>query len=97
MEAKSAMAEEQRKHKAICSTGSIEMLNAHQLRALREINRSGWQLLFVRASLFQEPVVVIVGPRSEVYATLEHDGQVNMAPDLALRESDWRMLSSKAS
>ena len=92
-----AMTDERRKHKAICRTVRIEMLNAHQLRALRDINRLDWQLLFVRTSLFQDPVVVIVDPRGEVYATLEHDGQVNMTPDLSLQESDWSILNSKAS
>ena len=74
-----------------------KLLNPHQLRALRDIESSGWRLLFVRTSLFQAAVVVIVSSEGDIFATLEHDGQVNMTPDLSLRGIDLPILDRQAS
>ena len=63
-----------------------EILNQHQMRALRQIERFGWQLHFVRRPLFQEPVPVIIGPGGEKFAILESDGRINMQPDSAFRK-----------
>jgi hypothetical protein len=64
------------------------LLSRHQLRALREMESSGWRLLFVRTSLFQAPEIVITNSEGDVVGTLEHDGQLNLTPDLAVREGD---------
>jgi hypothetical protein len=77
---------ERRKHKVPVSDNLHELLNQHQMRALREIETFGWRLHFVRRSLFQDPLAVIIGPEGDRFATLEHDGRINMTPDSDLRK-----------
>lgn len=77
---------ERRKHKAPVADDLYELLNQHQMRALRQIETFGWRLHFVRRSLFQEPVAVLIGPEGDRFATLEHDGRINMTPDSDLRK-----------
>jgi hypothetical protein len=56
------------------------------MRALRHIKTFGWQLHFVRRSLFQEPVVVIISPEGDRFATLGYDGRIDMTPDTDFRK-----------
>lgn len=77
---------ERRKHKEPLPNNLDGHLNHHQRRALRHIETFGWQLHFVRKSLFQEPVVVIISGEGDRLATLEHDGRINMTPDTDLRK-----------
>jgi hypothetical protein len=79
---------ERRKNKSSVMENLDELLNQHQQRGLRYVEQSGWELFCVRTSLFQEPVVIIVNSENDIFAALEHDGEMNMAPDLALREDD---------
>jgi hypothetical protein len=79
---------ERRRGQAAVREKPEELLNPHQRRALREIESTGWQLLFVRTSLFRAPVVIIANPENDILATLEYDGQMNMTPDLSLRKDD---------
>jgi hypothetical protein len=81
-----ASLKERRKHKVPQSDNLDELLNQHQMRALCHIKTFGWQLHFVRRSLFQDPVVVIISPEGDRFATLEHDGRINMTPDTDLRK-----------
>jgi hypothetical protein len=78
--------EERRKHKVPLPNNLDELLNQHQMRALRHIETFGWQLHLVRRSLFHEPVAVIISPEGDRFATLEHDGEINMTPDTDLRK-----------
>jgi hypothetical protein len=77
--------QERPNHKVPDSDKSHKLLNQHQMRALRHIEAFGWRLYFVRRSLFNEPVAVIISPEGDRFATLEHDGQINMTPDTDLR------------
>jgi hypothetical protein len=81
-----ASRKERRTHKARLPDDLVELLNQHQMSALRQIETFGWKLHFVRRSLFQEPIVAILSPEGDMLATLERDGRINMAPDLALRK-----------
>ena len=83
----SAFPNERRKLKATPVSENLEeLLNQHQMRALHQIKTFGWQLHFVRRSLFQDPVAVIISPEGDRFATLEHDGRINMTPDTDLRK-----------
>lgn len=64
------------------------LLSQHQIRALNRIESSGWRVFCVRTSLFQDPVIVVVNSEGDVFATLEHDGELNLTPELALRKDD---------
>jgi hypothetical protein len=81
-----ASRKERRKHKVFIAENLEELLNQHQMRALRQIESFGWQLHFVRRSLFQNPVAVIISPEGDRFATLEHDGRIDMTPDTDLRK-----------
>ena len=63
-----------------------ELLNEHQMQALRHIESFGWQLHFVRRPSFQEPVPVILGPNGDRFAILERDGRINVTHDLNVRK-----------
>jgi len=77
---------ERRTHKVPISDDLDELLNQDQMRALHHIKTFGWHLYFVRRSLFQKPVAVIISPQGDRFATLEHDGRINMTPDTDLRK-----------
>jgi len=80
---------ERRNNRAPALENLSDFLNQHQRRALRYLESSGWKLFCVRTSLFQESEVVIVNSDGDMFAILEHDGEMNIAPDLSLRKEDW--------
>lgn len=63
-----------------------ELLNEHQMQALRHIESFGWQLHFVRRPSSQEPIAVILGPKGDKFAILERDGRINVTHDLNVRK-----------
>ena len=77
---------DKRKNMAPIPDNIDELLNQKQLFTLRQIQKFGWQLHFVRRPLFQDPVPVILSPAGDKFATLEGDGRINMIPDSALRK-----------
>ena len=64
----------------------LDVLNDHQLMSLHQIENFGWQLLCMRRSENQQPVVVIVSANGKRFATLESDGRVEINSELKLRE-----------
>jgi len=63
-----------------------DVLNDVQMLALRQIERFGWQLRFVRKPLFQEPVPVVFSADGDKIGILEEDGRINMEADIKVRE-----------
>jgi len=63
-----------------------ESLSHLQLLALRQIERFGWYLKFVRRPLFQEQTAVVFSAEDNKICLLENDGKINMQPDLQVRE-----------
>lgn len=61
-------------------------LSHPQLLALRQIERFGWTLKFVRRPLFQEQVAVVFSAEGNKIGLLEKDGRVNLEPDIEVRE-----------
>lgn len=61
------------------------LLNDLQVVALNQIEGYGWQLMFIRRPLFQEPVAVVVDGQGKKVGVLETDGQINMDPNIQLR------------
>lgn len=86
---------ERRKNKERCIWNFSELLNPHQMSALKSIESSGWQLFCVRTSIFQEPVVVVINADGDAFATLEYDGELDLTPDLSFRKDDfqWRRVA----
>ncbi|NOX43367.1 MAG: hypothetical protein GXP19_06500 [Gammaproteobacteria bacterium] len=63
-----------------------EELSHPQLLSLRQIERFGWYLKFVRRPLFQERVAVVFSAEENKIGLLENDGKINMEPDIQVRE-----------
>jgi hypothetical protein len=62
------------------------MLNKHQSATLREMEKSGWKILFIRNHLFQ-PVTTVLGRAEDgAVVVLEEDGSINEKHDLAMRK-----------
>ena len=72
-----------------------ELLNRYQQSALHSLMSSGWQLFCVRASLFENPVVIVVNSDGDAFATMEYDGELNFTPDLSLRKDELRVCAAK--
>ena len=62
-----------------------ELLNQKQMRVLRQIEKFGWQLQFVRRPLFQDPIPFILSPKGDKFAILERDGRINVKHNLKIR------------
>lgn len=77
---------DRRKRDAPVVNNTADFLSPHQLRALPQLDALGWKVHFVRTSLFQEPVVVLVSSGGDMYAVLEHDGEINLMPAVSLRK-----------
>lgn len=60
-------------------------LNEAQREELKNIEKFGWGLKFVRRPLFQDPLVVVMHPDGKAVGVLEPDGTLNLEPDLVLR------------
>ncbi|MGM0563539.1 MAG: hypothetical protein ACQES2_04325 [Pseudomonadota bacterium] len=63
-----------------------EFLNMEQKMALNRVSSFGWQLRFVRRPPFQSPTPVVVDPSGNQHAILEEDGEINMEPDITIRD-----------
>ena len=62
-----------------------EFLTDDQRRALKNMERFGWRLAFVRRPLFQEPLVVICDEEETAFSVLQEDGNIDSKPDIILR------------
>jgi len=60
-------------------------LNEDQLMTLRELERFGWELRFVRRPPFQDLVPVVVDGDRRSYSILKADGAIEDNPAIKLR------------
>lgn len=63
-----------------------DVLNQDQIMTLRQIERFGWRLAFVRRPVFQQPIPVVLTGDNQKIGVLEEDGRLNMNPDIKLRK-----------
>ena len=61
-------------------------LNEEQRHALRQLERFGWELKFVRQKLFQEPVAIIFDHDRQHFAEIDANGGLNEKPEFRIRE-----------
>jgi hypothetical protein len=80
------METEKRKGDKPVPDNAAEMLNQLQLLALHKIEGFGWRLQFIRRPLFQDVVAVVVDSGGKKIGVLEEDGEINMNPDIEVRE-----------
>ena len=76
---------ERRQNRFLPSATLREQLNEEQLMTLRELERFGWELKFVRRPLFQDPIPVVTDGDRKVFSILNADGSLNEHPKLTLR------------
>jgi hypothetical protein len=62
-----------------------EVLNELQLLTLKNMERFGWSLAFIRKPLFQESVPVLRHSDSRKFGTIDTDGRLNAHPDINFR------------
>jgi hypothetical protein len=62
------------------------LLNDLQLVTLRELERFGWELKFVRRPHFQPVVPVVSDPDRASFAVLREDGTLDEHPGIVIRE-----------
>lgn len=62
-----------------------EILTQDQMLALHQIEHYGWELIFVRRPLFQNPIPVVLNEKGDRIAVLEEDGRLNLQTDIKLR------------
>ncbi len=62
-----------------------ELLTDEQLNALSGMTYSGWEILFLRRPLFQEPVLVVHKPSDGRIGVLDKDGRFIVQADIDVR------------
>ncbi|HBD13495.1 MAG TPA: hypothetical protein DCZ13_15205 [Porticoccaceae bacterium] len=63
-----------------------DVLNGDQLASLRQMERFGWELRFIRRPLFQERTIVVYSPDGDKIGVMEEDGRINMNADITIRD-----------
>lgn len=70
----------------MCLYDFVEALRYLQRLALRQIERFGWNLKFLRRPLFPERVAVVFNLEDNKIGLLEVDGKIDMQTDIDVRE-----------
>ena len=60
-------------------------LNEEQLLTLRELERFGWELKFMRRRPFEAPIPVVFDGDRKKFGILEPDGTLNENPNFEIR------------
>ncbi|WP_455366102.1 hypothetical protein [Kaarinaea lacus] len=63
-----------------------KLLTASQMVALRSIEGYGWSLQFVRREGLPVPIPVIRGADGVAIGIIDEDGNINMNPDITIRD-----------
>lgn len=63
-----------------------KLLNEDQLMTLRELERFGWELKFIRRPPFQEMIPVVFDGDRKSFSILRVDGTLEDNPGIAIRD-----------
>ncbi|HEV8694725.1 MAG TPA: hypothetical protein VGQ93_11185 [Lysobacter sp.] len=77
---------ERRQDKLLNGAALRAQLNEDQLMTLRELERFGWELKFVRRPPFQELVPVVFDGDRKSFCILKSDGTLEDNPDIKIRD-----------
>lgn len=80
------MEDERRQNKNPVPKNLSKYLNEAQIQELHQVESFGWELMFVRRPLFQEPVAVVVDSSGNIVGVLEKDGTINKEADIIIRK-----------
>ena len=76
---------ERRQDKPAHTTALRAQLNEDQLMTLRDLERFGWELKFVRRPPFQDAVPVVFDADRKTFCVLRSDGTLDDDPGLIIR------------
>jgi hypothetical protein len=76
---------ERRQDKPAVSAALRAQLNDDQLMTLRDLERFGWELKFVRRPPFQDAIPVVFDGDRRTFAVLRADGTLDEQPELVIR------------
>ena len=76
---------ERRQDKPAVSAALRAQLNEDQLMTLRELERFGWELKFVRRPPFQDAIPVVFDGDRKTFAVLRADGTLDEESGLVIR------------
>ena len=76
---------ERRQDKPAQSNSLRAQLNEDQLMTLRDLERFGWELKFVRRPPFQDAVPVVFDADRKSFCVLRPDGTLDDSPGLNIR------------
>ena len=76
---------ERRQDKPAANAALRAQLNDDQLMTLRDLERFGWELKFVRRPPFQESIPVVFDGDRKSFAILRADGTLDENPDIPIR------------
>lgn len=62
------------------------LLTEVQLMALHNVENFGWTLHFIRREGLDKPITVIKGSNGSTIGVIEEDGNLNMNPDIKVRD-----------
>ncbi len=62
------------------------VLSPDQMMTLRQLENFGWEVAFVRRPSQHEKVIVVSSTAQRRIGVLDNDGQLNLEPDIRIRE-----------
>ena len=79
------MDQEKRKGRKPIPDHFKKLLSEEQLDSLRQLERFGWEICFIRMPLFQPLIVVLLNETTHQYGILTEDGQLDTESVLSVR------------
>lgn len=80
------MPDHERRDEVLAALASLRArLNPNQQVTLRELEKFGWELKFIRHALFHEPLPVVFDGNGNKHAVLKPDGTLDDNPGFELR------------
>ena len=79
------MDQEKRKGRKPIPDHFKKLLSEEQLDSLRQLERFGWEICFMRMPLFQPLIVVLLNETTHQYGILTEDGQLDTESVLSVR------------
>lgn len=77
---------ERRQYRAETGADLRAQLNEEQLLTLRDLERFGWELKFIRRPPFQDPIPVVFDADRKSFSVLKRDGTLENDPDIRIRD-----------
>lgn len=80
------MQQDKRKSEKPAPDNLSKFLNEAQLQELHNVEKFGWELLFLRRPLFQETTAVVVDSHGNIMGILRDDGTIDTKAEIITRK-----------